>query len=348
MKQFLFSILTFIALAFGGLAQAADPFTVAGVPVDATGSSAIEAQTFAIQDGQLRAAQLLIERLTLSVERASQTLAPIDIDTAAKMIRGLEIANEKRSSNRYLGDITVAFNPSAVQSYLKQGGLNMISSQSRERLVLPLVNGQLDVESPWFTSWSQGGYNHALTPVKALSAEQAVAITYLAPQIAQADAQTLKQIGAQFGVQQILVADQINGFAGTDTRAIDVGLDSGAQESFTIGWNDPASANPNQAIVTRLEDGWKSAAANVAQNAVTMAVSVLYSNHAEWVGLKDAIDSAAQIQGARLDALSKDGALMTVTYGGDLARLSNELSFKGVELRNDPKLGVVLARSGRF
>ena len=348
MKQFLFSILTFIALAFGGLAQAADPFTVAGVPVDATGSSAIEAQTLAIQDGQLRAAQLVIERLTLESERLSKALAPIDIETAAKMIRGLEIANEKRSSNRYLGDITVAFNPSAVQGYLQQGGLTMVSSQSRERLVLPLVNGQLDVEGPWFSSWAQGGYNHALTPIKSLSAEQASALTYLAPQIAQADEQTLKQIGAQFGVQQILVANQVVGFAGTDTNAVDVSLDTGQRQSFAVAWNDPASANPNQAIVSRLEDYWKSAAANVAQNAVTMAVSVLYRDHSEWMRLKDAIDGAAQIQGARLDALSKDGALMTVTYGGDLARLSNELSFKGVELRNDPKLGVVLSRSGRF
>ena len=39
---------------------------------------------------------------------------------------------------------------------------------------------------------------------------------------------------------------------------------------------------------------------------------------------------------------------MTVTYGGDINRLKNELSFKGVDVRNDPKLGVIFGRTGRF
>ena len=49
-----------------------------------------------------------------------------------------------------------------------------------------------------------------------------------------------------------------------------------------------------------------------------------------------------------MDALSKDGALMTITYGGDIGRLRNELAFKGVDVREDPSLGVVLGSTGRF
>ena len=78
-----------------------------------------------------------------------------------------------------------------------------------------------------------------------------------------------------------------------------------------------------------------------------MTVSVLYDSQAEWQRLKSAIDSSAQIQGARLDAMSKDGALMTVTYAGDLGRLQRELSFKGVDIREDETLGTILTRSGR-
>ena len=77
-------------------------------------------------------------------------------------------------------------------------------------------------------------------------------------------------------------------------------------------------------------------------------MSVLYQSHNEWLNHKEAINGSAQIQDARLDALSKDGALMTITYGGDINRLRNELSFKGVDVRNDPGLGVVLARTGRY
>jgi len=79
-----------------------------------------------------------------------------------------------------------------------------------------------------------------------------------------------------------------------------------------------------------------------------MPVSILYRSHSEWLRLKEAINGSAQIQDARLDALSKDGALMTITYGGDIGRLRNELAFKGVDVREDPSLGVVLGSTGRF
>ena len=78
-----------------------------------------------------------------------------------------------------------------------------------------------------------------------------------------------------------------------------------------------------------------------------MPVSILYNSQSEWQRLKSAINGSAQIQDARLDAMSKDGALMTITYAGDMSRLKRELAFKGVDIRKDAKLGMVLTRSGR-
>jgi len=78
-----------------------------------------------------------------------------------------------------------------------------------------------------------------------------------------------------------------------------------------------------------------------------MAVSVLYRSQSEWQQLKSAIDDSAQIQDARLDAMSKDGALMNITFAGDMERLRRELAFKGVDIRDDPKLGMIFTRSGR-
>lgn len=329
----------FIGFAFllgASFAQAADPFTVVGVPVDATGNTAIEAQTLAIQDGQARAAQAIIERLTLDSERLSKGLQPIEVEIAAKMIRALEIANEKRSSSRYLGDITVAFNPREVQSYLKANDLNMIASQARDRLVIPLSGSQLETSSDWFKSWEQGGFAHALTPVRALSEEQAFGISNISDLVAKNEG-ALKALGAQFGVQQILIADLSSGYI----NVTDIALDSGLTRNFTV--NGTAAS-----LVKGLEDDWKQSSVSVAENAVSMAVSVLYEGQREWLRLKEAINGSAQIQDARLDALSKDGALMTITYGGDMNRLRNELAFKGVDVRNDPALGVVFARTGRF
>ena len=332
MKQIFTTLLVFICFAATGLSHAADPFTVSGIPVDATGETPIEAQTLAIRDGQARAANILLERLTVEGERLSKGTVPVSEDNAAKMIRAMEIDNEKRSATRYLGDITVAFNPSAMQAYLSQSGLTMISSQSRDRLVLPLSNGVIDTESDWFKAWETSGAQHALTPIRSLSAEQAAALPITA-----LDMNTLKQIGSSFGVQQILIADDLGGYV----KALDIALDSEQRSEFNL------NGGPS-VVISKLEADWKQASVNVAASAVEMPVSILYSSHGEWLRLKEAINGSAQIQDARLDALSRDGALMTITYGGDISRLRNELAFKGVDVREDPRLGVVLGRTGRF
>ena len=332
MKHIFSTLLSFLFLIAAGLAHAADPFTVAGIAVDATGETPIEAQTLAIRSGQARAANILLERLTVEGERLAKGTVPVSEDNAAKMIRAMEIDNEKRSATRYLGDITVAFNPSAMQAYLQQAGLTMISSQSRDRLVLPLSNGLIDPESVWFQAWETSGAQHALTPIRALSKEQAASLPLTA-----LDLNAVKQIGASFGVQQVLIADDLGGFV----RVTDIALDSGQRQEFSVNGGPLA-------VISQLENDWKQASVSVAASAVEMPISILYSSHSEWLRLKEAINGSAQIQDARLDALSKDGALMTITYGGDINRLRNELAFKGVDVREDPSLGVVLGRTGSF
>ncbi|RZV39967.1 MAG: hypothetical protein EX271_10405, partial [Acidimicrobiales bacterium] len=119
-------------------AFAGDPYTVANVPVDATADNALAAQTEAISEGQMVAANILIDRMSLARDRAAKGFRGVSQEDGAKMIRALEIANEKRSADRYLGDITVAFNRSAVAQYMRAMGLTLISTQSRKRLVIPI------------------------------------------------------------------------------------------------------------------------------------------------------------------------------------------------------------------
>ena len=57
------------------------------------------------------------------------------------------------------------------------------------------------------------------------------------------------------------------------------------------------------------------------------------ATQSEWQQLQDIINGSAQIRSAQLIALSKRGALMSLTYGGDLERLRNELAFKGLQLK---------------
>lgn len=341
--SFLFACLAYVNFAFAG-----DPFMVSGVQVDATGSNAIEAQNIAVSEGQVRAAQILLNRVTLPSQRAGQNFASITPEVILPMIRSLEISNEKRSTQRYLGEISVGFSQSEVQKYLASKSMTMMASQAEKRLVVPVLSGtSLWSENEWQSIWGSPAFQNSLTPVDVIIPTRGNDSLISASQASVGDMAALKRLGDFFGVRRILVANAVPGPGSINVRIEDVEVDTGLKRDLgsISGADYPDAA---WQVISRLEDEWKVANASLSANAVTTNVSVLYKSHNDWIWLQSVINNSAQIQGARLDALSKDGALMSLTYGGDIERLRNELSYKGVELRQDPEIGTVLFRKGRY
>ena len=301
---------------------AADPFTVAKVPVDARGDTAIQAQTRAIGEGQISAARVLFNRLTLDSERAERGLPALNTQTVGPLIRGLSIDNERRSATRYLGDVSVAFNPSAVQRMLRDHGLTMVASQARERLIVPVG---FTSESPLIEEILSNRYAHALTPLRAPNIDD-VDRLYQEPNGAQLDS-----LAARYDIEQLLIIRRSAG----GLSAVDYAVDTGETRQL--------SAANLAGLVAQMEADWKQTSALPSDAIVTSTVSVLYSSLSEWQRLQNAINTSAQVQDARLDALSKDGALMTIRYGS-LDRLTAEMAQKGVRIFEDPQIGLVIRR----
>ena len=299
-----------------GTAFAADPFTVAGVAVDARAPSAIEAQTLAIQQGYSLAAQQLLERLTLEEERGRLGLPDLTPEVVGPLIRGQTIDNERRSNTRYLGNVSFAFNPSGVQALLRERGLTMVTSQAQERLIIPM---DVAPDSALAALIRSNPFKHSLTPLRA----QPVQAMPMPEGFASQD-EMIRALTERAGLQRALVVYG-NG------RIEDVGLD-GSRRSLS---------GPLPRAVATLEREWKQTAAVPSGTSSTATASVLYSSLAEWQRLQRAINTSAQVRDARLDAVSKDGALMTISYG-DFARLQSEMAQKGVILEQDPKLGLVI------
>lgn len=345
LSVFLFVLGLSASLSFG--AHAGDPYTVSGVHVDATAENSIEAQTLAGIQGQVAAANILVERMSLASERRTKGFVGVSKTDAPKMIRALEIANEKRSANRYLGDITVAFNRAAVEQYMRAKGLRLISTQSRKRLVIPALQGNgLWTPNTWSYAWQQANIEHALTPMQAITPNANVFRIVTNPDVGALDMKTLKAIGRTYGVQQILIVSATQQGDGYSTSIQDVAVDT--ENSRYLGRVSGITAAETMAkVVRKVEDDWKASSVTaVNTETVVMPVSILYRSHAEWIGLKDIINGSAQIRSAQLEAVSKSGALMSLYYGGDIERLRNELAFKGVSLREDENLGMVLTRTG--
>jgi hypothetical protein len=319
------SLIALPVLSLSVQAQAADPFTVAKVSVDARAESAIQAQSQAVQSGYIIAARELLNRLTLESERTARGLPPLTVSVVGPLIRGQTIDNERRSNTRYVGDLSISFNPAAVQRLLRDANLTMVTSQARERLAIPVG---VTANSGLATDLLSGRFEHALTPIKSLTAADIASLYGNEPSLADA-----QKLATRYGVNQVLI---IRESAGGQITATDLSIDTGASARL--------SASGGMAgLVSRMEAEWKETSAVTSENAQTTTVSVLFESMEEWQRLQGAINNSAQVRDARLDALSKDGALMTISYGS-LDRLAAEMAQKGVRVLNDPNLGLVIRR----
>ena len=333
------------ALVWAQLAWA-DPFTVAGVPVDARGPNAIQAQTDAILDGQTRAADRLFQRLTVADNRASANYVPPTSEEATRMIRAMGVANEKRSSDRYIGDITVAFVPARVQEYARAKGLQLLTTTARQRVAIPVSGGQIvGGEHPLALALADPALGYGLAPSRLAQTGVLQAAGIRAADLTSGNMEVLKAASAALGSPQLLIVD------GTQGRAnlIDVATDA---ETFTPlgGVSARRSGYLALAIADALGENWKQANASVVSadpgTMSAMQVTVLYDSLLQWQRLQRAIQGAARVRGAELEAMSRTGALMTLTFVGDRAELARELRGKGADLVEHPQLGTVVASPG--
>jgi hypothetical protein len=159
-------ILTFLVLVFGSPAldarAADDPFTVTGIQVDASATSATEAQTIAINSGRARAWAALFHRLTKQQDWSRQPA--LDDVTIQRLIRSYLPVNERRSTTRYVANMTYIFNPDAVRRVFRQYNIAYADMQARPILVVPMAPGY-QPRGAWTLAWANPRYSGAAVPL---------------------------------------------------------------------------------------------------------------------------------------------------------------------------------------
>src|SRR2546430_15927613 len=129
--MFRLSMLVAVMFLTAGLALAApapDLFIGPGVKVEAPAESAISARDMAMAQGRAAAWPRLFRRLTATANWRTQP--KLDEAGLERLIRGFEVANERRSTTRYLADVTFHFNVDAVRALLRQSNISYTETRS--------------------------------------------------------------------------------------------------------------------------------------------------------------------------------------------------------------------------
>ena len=140
--SFFSAVLAALALlAVPALAQNRDAlYTVSDIHVDVSARSSTEAFSTAIASGRPAAFQILFRRLTQQKDWGRQP--NLDAGALLRISLGYTVANERRSTTRYVADVSYIFNPDAVGRLLRGAGIAFASqAPSSPILVIPMSPG---------------------------------------------------------------------------------------------------------------------------------------------------------------------------------------------------------------
>jgi hypothetical protein len=343
-------------------AQDADEAYSATVKVDATADNAAAAREAARTDGQRRALNAVIERLSGSAETANPP--KLDDKTITDMVASFEVANERMSAVRYVADYTFHFRPSKVRRLVRvtesppaegasksaaEGGAKPAAERSnRSLVVLPVYrDGSTlvlwDDPNPWRLAWSQrpaeSGSGRLMLPLG--DAGDLAAIDAEKAESGKTDALTaITQRNQTSEAVVVLATSRRQGgkLAGLDVsvkryrsgRLVDAqgsSFESGPGESEADLLKRAAESTSAD-----IESGIKRSAGTRPDQPASLAATVPINSLGEWVQLRNRLASVSSIRKIDLLSLSRQEAKIEVKYVGTQDQLKSSLAEVSLDL----------------
>ena len=332
---FVAALLAVPALCLFGAApaQAQDAlYTVTNVPVDAGGASSTEALNAAIAQGRARAFQILYRRLTRQADWSRQP--SLDAAALQRMSRGYTIANERRSTTRYVADVTYMFNPNAVAQALRAANIAFTRTTSRPILVIPMAPNV--GRGPWAQTLMSPAFQGSLVPFTVSGAESDAELAGL--NFETASYNDVAGVAARHRVTEVALvqATYANGKMSVNIRRLGLG-ETPARVSVdvpmvqTLSTTYPAAA---QAAVRTIEDMWKTRSAIDFSQRGRLTADVRIASLAQWSELQSQLAGISTVTGTTVTAMTVGYARINLTYVGGTEQLREAFAGAGLSLTN--------------
>ncbi len=301
--------------AHGHAADAA-LYTVAGIEVDATAGSATAARDIALANGRPIAWRRLYRRITPPTAWDRQP-SP-DGALLQRLILSMQIANERRSTTRYLADVTYNFNPIEVQELLRSNGIRFAEAQARPVLVVPTVNGIYDLESEWARSWAQPSIAQGLVPVILPFGDAADQPVLGQAGLAGLEWDALAPLAQRYDVEEIVIAR-----ATPDGNAAQLNIVSPqGRQVETVAYANSNFATTADAAAQLLAQDWKETAAVDYSRRSQIITDVLFNAPQDWAAIRQRLANVRTVAGIDVLGLSVSEARVALSYFGQAEQLS--------------------------
>ncbi|HEX3943547.1 MAG TPA: DUF2066 domain-containing protein [Rhizomicrobium sp.] len=296
-----------------------DPYSVT-VPVDATAASASVAENNAINGGRGRAWAELSHRLV--PQKDWSKLPALDNTALERLIRGYSVANEKRSTTRYVARITYVFNPAAVKHLFRVANLG-VAEQTASAILLIAMSPTYNAHAPWAQAVAQPKYASAQFPL-VTPVGDAVDQSSLGPlRFADAGWGQVQSAAARVHAGEAVLMQAGNPAAGKLTvrmRRIGpgklVGL-SDVEVAVAAGTSpEKAYAAAAEQAEGAIEDAWKNRGTVDLSRKTRMVAEAHISSLEQWNNLYSRLSSVSSVSDLNLIAMNTGEARVGFSYTG--------------------------------
>lgn len=307
-------------------------YTVSGIHVDASGPSSTEALNAAVAQGRGKAFQVLFRRLTRQADWGRQPA--LDVPALLRLSRGYTIANERRSTTRYVADVTYMFNPDAVVRVLRAN--NIAYSQATQKRILVIPMSPNVSHGPWSNALASPAFHDSLVPFTISSPEDDAALANL-----NFDAATWNDVSglairnhvSEVGLVQAVYA---NGKITVNIKRLGAGetpskVSQDVALLQTVGTTYPAAA---QVAVHAIEDLWKTRSTIDFSQRGRLTVDIRMNGLQQWGEIQSGLSSAGNVTSVNVIAMTINIARVQLSYQGGIDQLREALAGAGLSLTN--------------
>jgi hypothetical protein len=248
-----------------------------------------------------------------------------------RMVRSFEVANERRSTTRYLADVTYHFNAAAVRAALRQAGVPYTEARARPALVIPVVAGKgVDPMSPWFAAWKDPAMQQGLVPFVLPASEPQDEEVLSRPDIVQADWASLAAIARRYNAAEVIIA-----VASEDAKTVQM-VELSATQRVPASF---AYANSNfladaEAVAEKAYETWKTRSAVNFATRARLTADVEFDSLDDWAKIRKQLGAVRAVSGLDVIGLSLHEAEVELTYSGRPEQLRDALAQQDLSLDN--------------
>lgn len=340
MRRFLTKIALSVLMLCGACgftpALADSPYTVAGVHVDASGASTATARNAAIAAGREEAWQTLFRRLTRQQDWAKQpALSP---DQLQKLITSYFPTGERRSTTRYVADVTYIFNQGAVSRILQSSGVAYSAPSSHRVLVVPMAPGY-GRASAWTAALANPRFASSMVPFSLPVGDTQDMNRLAGLSFEGARWSDLAEVAARRGANEavVILAEPDGKKLKLALRRLGPGAQAVRTEAEVAMPATAQSAYPAAAevAVRVMDDLWKSRSALDFAQRGRITVDVAVPSLDMLASLQRRFGEMPNISGATVMALDIGAARVSLSYQGTLEQLREAFAQGGYSLAQD-------------